>query len=108
MLRGPYLIEEVNKYVREISPGVYILSRDGRTAAYVGRSDTDVGSRIKQSAKEGYGYKYFWYEYASSPRDAYYKECEYYHKYKPDDNTNHPSVPPGKNWRCPIEGCPWS
>jgi len=108
MLMGAYSIDSVDLYVSRASPGVYILSRDGRTAAYVGRSDTDVGSRIKQSAREGYGYSYFWFEYASSPRDAYLKECEYYHKYNPLDNTNHPAVPFGTNWRCPIIGCPWS
>lgn len=108
MLMGPYPINSVDLYVTRTSPGVYILSRDGRTAAYIGRSDTDVGSRIKQSAGEGYGYSHFWLEYVTSPRDAYLKECEYYHKYNPPDNTNHPAVPFGTNWRCPIIGCPWS
>ena len=108
MLIGPYPINNVDLYVRPSSPGVYILSRDGRTATYVGRSDVDVGARIKQSAREGYGYTYFWFEYASSPRDAYYKECKYYHRYNPPDNTNHPAAPSGTNWRCPEIGCPWS
>jgi hypothetical protein len=107
-MSGPYLIDYVDFYVTRKSPGVYILSRDGKTAAYVGRSDTDVRARIKQSASEGYGYKYFLFEYATSPRDAYYKECEYYHKYKPRDNVNHPAVSPGANWQCPVLGCPWS
>lgn len=107
MLMGPYSINSVDLYVTRASPGVYILSRDGRTAAYVGRSDTDVGSRIKQSITEGY-YTHFWFEYVTFPRDAYLKECEYYHKYDPPDNTNHPAVPPGTNWRCPVIGCPWS
>jgi len=108
MLQGPYQIEKVDLYVTQTVSGVYILSRDGKTASYIGRSDTDVGLRIKQSASEGYGYKHFWFEYTTSPRDAYYKECEYYHKYNPPDNTNHPSVPFGTNWRCPVIGCPWS
>lgn len=108
MLMGPYSIDSVDLYVSRISPGIYILSRDGRTAAYVGRSDTDVASRIKQSANEGYGYSHFWFEYDTSPRNAYLKECEYYHKYNPPHNTKHPAVPFGTNWRCPIIGCPWS
>lgn len=108
MLMGPYPINDVDFRVIRTSPGVYILLRDGKTAAYVGRSDTDVGSRIKQSVSEGYRYTYFWFEYASSSRDAYLKECEYYHKYNPSDNTNHPAVPFGTNWRCPVIGCPWS
>lgn len=105
---GPYPIADVNIYVTQTAPGIYVLSRDSRTASYVGRSDTDVASRIKQSASEGYGYTHFWFEYATSPRDAYLKECEYYHKYNPPDNDSHPAVPFGTNWRCPIIGCPWS
>lgn len=108
MLTGPFSINGVDLYVTRTSPGVYILSKDGKTAAYVGRSDTDVGFRIKQSSREGYGYTYFWFEYATSPRDAYLKECEYYHKYNPPDNDSHPAVPFGTNWRCPVIGCPWS
>lgn len=107
MLMGPYSITTVDRWVTWVSPGVYILSRDGRTAAYVGRSDTNVGSRIKQSSAAGY-YTHFWFEYATSSRDAYLKECEYYHKYNPPDNMNHPAVPFGTNWRCPVIGCPWS
>ena len=108
MLMGPYQISAVDSYVTRSSPGVYVLSRDGRTANYVGRSDTDIGARIKASASEGYGYTYFWFENAESPRDAFNKECEYYHRYNPPDNKNHPAVPFGTNWRCPIIGCPWS
>jgi hypothetical protein len=108
MLQGPFSIGNADIYMTQTSPGVYILSKDGKTAAYLRRSDNDVGSRIKQSAREGYGYTYFWFEYASSPKDAYFKECEYYHKYNLPDNTNHPSVPFDISCRCPIIGCPWS
>lgn len=94
-------------YITRISPGVYILSRDGKTVTYVGRSDTDLRSRINQSEREGV-YTHFWFEYTASARDAYLKECEYFHKYRPPDNSKHPSVPVGTNWRCPIIGCPWS
>ena len=108
ILRVVYPINKVDYYVTELFPGVYILSKNGKTAAYVGRSDYNVASRVKQSVKEGHGYKYFWFEYASSAKNAYYKECQFYHHYEPPDNTNHPSVPPGQYWRCPQKGCPWS
>jgi hypothetical protein len=39
---------------------------------------------------------------------AYQLECEWYHKYNPSDNSTHPAVPPGTNWRCPVHGCQWS
>jgi len=108
MLMGPYQISDVDSYVTPRNQGVYILSRDGRTSDYVGRSDTDVGARIKGSASEGYGYTYFWFEYATSKKDAFNKECGYYHDYNPPDNESHPAVPFGTNWKCPIMGCPWS
>jgi len=59
LMRGRFPINEVDKFVIYISPGAYILSRDGRTAHYVGRSDSDVEDRTKRSAIERYGYRYF-------------------------------------------------
>jgi len=108
MLLGPYPIDKVELYVTQSLPGVYILSRDGKTAAYVGRSDSDLALRIKQSIKEGDGYTFFWFEYTNSQKEAYIKECEYYHKYNPKDNKNHPAAPFGSNWKCPVVGCPYS
>lgn len=108
MLLGPYPITLVDNYVTQDLPGVYILSRNGKTADYVGRSDANLSSRIKQSIKEGKGYTFFWFEYTNSIKEAFYKECEYYHKYNPPENTIHPSSPPGTNWKCPVVGCPYS
>lgn len=107
-MKGPYSVAEVNSIIASVSPGAYILSRDGQHAHYVGRADADVGRRISQSVNEGYGYRYFWFEYASSRMRAYQLECELYHKFNPPDNTNHPAVPANAFWRCPIRGCPWS
>lgn len=102
------LISQVDSYVTTTSPGAYILSRDGKAAHYVGRSDTDLASRIKASAKQELRYKYFWFEYTVSSMHAYYLECEWWHKYAPPDNDAHPAAPPGTSWRCPVAGCPWS
>jgi hypothetical protein len=106
---GPFSVAQVDAAIIYTSPGAYILSRDGRHAFYVGRSDVDVGSRIKQSAQEQ-GCPFFWFEYTTSPRDAYRLECELWHKYggPPLGNENHPPVPAGTYWRCPIQGCSWS
>lgn len=105
MLTGPYNISQVSSVVKATSSGVYILSKDGKSAAYVGRSDTDLAARIPQSAGEGRGYAAFWFEYTSSAQGAYAKECEYFHKYNPPDNGVHPAVPQGTSWRCPAVGC---
>jgi hypothetical protein len=104
---GPYSLRQVSTYSLGAGPGAYMLSRDGRTVHYVGRSDTDIGARINSSAAEG-RYTHFWCEHASSARDAFLNECTYYHRYNPPDNTNHPAVPPGTSWRCPVQGCHWS
>jgi hypothetical protein len=84
--------------------GVYILSRDDRKATYVGRSDTDLQQEILQSASKG-SYVVFWFDYASSPMDAYKYECELFHEYQPPDNSIHPAIPAYTNWRCPVQGC---
>ena len=106
-LKGPYPLSEVSFRVQPASMGVYILSRNGTEASYVGRSDFDLQQRIVSSASEGH-YVAFLFDYASSPMDAYKYECELCHEYDPPDNTAHPAVPPNANWRCPIPGCPWS
>ncbi len=107
-MKGPYPISHIDSRITKISPGVYILSQDGRVAHYVGRSDTNLATRVKNSLTEGTDYKYFWFEYATSPMQAYYLECEWYHKYDPPNNANHPAAPPGTYWRCPVLGCEWS
>ena len=106
-LQGPYPLPEASHRVQPASMGVYVLSRNRRVASYVGRSDSDLQQRIVSSASEG-RYVAFWFDYASSPMGAYKYECELYHRYDPPDNTAHPAVPPGTNWRCPIPGCPWN
>lgn len=105
-LVGPFPLSQVTLRVVVNAPGVYVLSRDGRTAAYVGRSDGDVRNRLLQSSGQG-RYTYFWFDYATSPMQAYKSECELYHTYNPPDNVVHPAVPSGMNWRCPILGCQW-
>lgn len=107
-MEGPRSISRVDTYVTKTSAGAYILSRDGKAVHYVGRSDTDLAKRIKSYANEGLNYKFFWFEYTASPMQAYYLECEWWHKYAPLDNDNHPAVPPGTYWKCPVPGCPWS
>jgi len=108
MLQGPHPILSAYFWNSVRLPGVYFLSRNGKRADYVGRSDDDLRARLITSAKEDTGYTHFWFEYASSPRDAYWLECQYYHQYTPSDNSVHPAVPVGTFWRCPVGGCPWA
>lgn len=107
-LKGPFLITEVPYHVEPQTMGVYVLSRspNGRPI-YVGRSDSDLQLRIISSSSQG-DYRYFWFDYASSPMDAYKYECELYHGFNPPDNSVHPAVPPNMNWRCPVQDCEWA
>jgi hypothetical protein len=107
-MKGPFKLSELTVSDTPIKPGVYILSRGGTSFSYVGRSDTDVIKRILQSKNEGKGYTHFYYEFSTSPMQAYLAECRYYHLYNPPDNTIHPAVPAGCNWRCPVQRCYWS
>ncbi len=104
---GPFPVSDVSEEIDHDYVGVYVLSRDGKNIHYVGRSDSDLQGRSRESIAEGDGYTVFWFNYETSPMQAYKSECYLYHKYDPPDNSIHPAVPKGANWRCPIEGCPW-
>lgn len=44
-MEGPFPLNSVNIQVTRTSPGAYVLSRDGKTAHYVGRSDTGLAQQ---------------------------------------------------------------
>jgi hypothetical protein len=91
----------INNEVTRVSPGVYALdatTAGGFTVSYVGRSDTDVNSRLHDWIGE---YRYFKFAYCSSAKDAFEAECELYHDYNPPDNKVHPARPYNSGWKCP-------
>lgn len=109
-MEGPYQLTntDVDKHVPDGNIGAYILSKGNKVASYVGRSDSDLKQRLKQHLESG-NYKQFWFETADSSLQAYYLECKWFHDYRPgDNNQNHPAIPPGAAWKCPVPGCPWS
>ena len=121
-LIGPFALNKKVIEQRMILPlsGVYVLSRYGSTAHYVGRSDTNVRAKLLShvgSTYSSYGfgsqlidylfpeYTEFWYDYAILSRDAYRKECTLYHQYGEAsslDNLIHPQRPLGDFWGCPV------
>lgn len=103
-MRGPYSLDTwtISSNVPRSTPGVYILSRDGKTAHYVGRSDIDLSGRLNQHANANNRYTHFWFEAASSANLAFKLECQWWHKYSPDDNKIHPDRLSNYSWRCPI------
>lgn len=104
---GPCTLSSLEATVELAYIGVYMLSRGGRRVHYVGRSDSDLRARIRKSGQMD-SYTHFWFRYERSPMQAYKAECKLWHKYHPPDNLNHPAVPSGTNWRCPVTHCPWS
>jgi hypothetical protein len=108
--------EAINKWVKKESIGNYrlgILDKEGDfIPIYVGHSDTDLNERLHQQYdKYGKSLSHFKFAYADTVIDAYFKECENYHKYCGNKgklkNDIHPDLPKGfsdSELRCPY--CP--
>ena len=109
-MKGSYAFTsaKIDEVVTKTSAGNYALGytkEDGGTfiVECVGRSDTNLNEELK--ARLSYKYKRFKYSYATSPKDAFEKECRNYHVFgesKNLDNKYHPSRPNGTNWKCPV------
>jgi hypothetical protein len=103
-MRGPFVLtsKKIDKEITKTSPGAYQLSNLIDSVKYVGRADNDIYVRLKQWLGK---YKYFWYSYATSPKDAFEQECNSYHYYGGTqghlENDKHPQCPEGTTWRCP-------
>jgi len=108
-LKGPYPLtkEEIDHVVTRISPGAYALGEVRNRIfyiSYVGRSDDDINSRLKDWV--GKKYKSFKFDYFSSPKAAFEKECKLWHDFGGPrgslDNKKHPDRPERTNWKCPV------
>lgn len=74
---------------------------------YVGRSDSDLNQRLKDHVNESDEYQLFKFSYASSPIEAFKKECINFHDFGAEkylDNKIHPDAPEGCGAICPICG----
>jgi len=69
---------------------------------YVGRSDNDVNSRLKDHVGE---YPKFKFDYFDSPKAAFEKECDIWHDFGGSEgklgNKAHPDKPEVTDWKCP-------
>lgn len=103
-LRGPFALSDatIDREVTERSAGVYVLDEwetsNAFQATYVGRSDTDVNNQLHVYVGS---YGRFKFEYYSSPKAAFDKECALYHDFEPPDNIYHPTRPSASAWTCP-------
>jgi len=102
-LKGPYALNDtsIDTQVSYVSPGAYALGRtkDGTFyIAYVGRSDGDINDRLHDHVGN---YEQFKFDYFSSPKAAFEKECNLFHDFSPGDNKVHPARPANSGWKCP-------
>ena len=103
---GPYDLTPVsiNANVTQISPGNYALGRLKTKYAFlvfhIGRSDTDIRNKLLSWVGKT-KHALFKFNYASSPKAAFLRECENWHDFKPSENPNHPDKPIYTDWKCP-------
>ncbi|WP_421304111.1 hypothetical protein [Aeromonas veronii] len=109
-LKGPFVLDydTINEKITEKNAGNYALgspsSSGGLIVQYVGRSDTDLNARLKQHATTG-TYTHFKFDYATSPKAAFEKECHNFHDFGEEiklANAMHPDRPKDANWKCPA------
>ena len=108
---GPYplTLEDIDLRIPDKRIGNYayghINERGAFVVQYVGRSDSDLKTRIQHGIGIYHLYKY---SLAASVRDAFEKECRNYHDFGGSvklDNKIHPDKPRGEDYTCPVEGC---
>lgn len=100
--------DEIDKFVEVGSIGNYALGyRDLEgtfIVRYVGRSDTDLNSRLKDHVNEDPEYRRFKFVTFDSAVDAYKLECQNYHDFDNLKNEYHPRKPDGMENKvfCPV------
>jgi hypothetical protein len=103
VLLGPFplTVRNIEANVSSDAKGVYALGEGmGRQfeVLKVGRSDDVKGSLGEYLGK----YKNFQYAFSLSQVDAWERECELYHQFRPRDNKAHPARRYGSDWDCHI------
>ena len=100
----PLTAEEIDKQIKFVAPGVFTLGNlkdDRYQTLYVGRADKNLNEILKKCLRQTERFKFMLFD---DPEDAFKKECELYHLFKPAANRVHPPVPPTRDWRCPECG----
>lgn len=110
-MRGPFTLTELGlagSGLEEGTPGVYLLLAKAQSGklivCYVGRSDDDLYARLQDHVADG-EYVAFYYRECDDEDDAYFSECEEFHRYGKVphlDNEVHPDRP---NFRKDLPVC---
>lgn len=102
--------EEIKKRIGS-GPGNYALgykkNQQSFVVLYIGRSDDNLRQRLLQHIENPIDNRITHYKYraASSPQEAFYRECSNYHEFDLEHNINHPAKPHGASWKCPHNDC---
>jgi len=68
----------------------------------VGHVDGDLGVELRKYMGKYAGFRF---KFFRSTRNAYDKECQIYHEFKPRENDKHPTKPKHTRFVCPIANC---
>jgi hypothetical protein len=105
-MNGPFHLSEpeIDRKIEVGSIGNYALGfineNDHFIPKYVGRSDDDLNSRLKDWVPK---YSKFKFSTATTKKRAFEEECRNYHDFiKQLDNKIHPDRPDGTDWSCPY------
>lgn len=107
-MKGPFIFtsDGIDDVIKDNIIGNYALGtvndKGGLSVSYVGRSDTDLKTELKQRL-DTHPHPNFKASSADSAEEAYKKECQNFHDFSPPENENHPAKP-NLSVKCPVCG----
>ncbi len=103
-LNGPHrlTVDGIDDVIVDGGPGVFALGYtdgDGKfRITTIGRDDVDIRKKLCDMVGSNAQFKYSMVE---TTKEAFEKECELFHRFRPPGNFLHPDRPPGTDWECP-------
>lgn len=103
-LDGPYKLgfDQINAMVNPDKAGVFALGYGAMGGVfyvnYIGRADDDLRSRLLDFIGSDVEFKF---RVIATSKEAFVKECELFHDFRPPGNRLHPVRPPLSGWVCP-------
>jgi hypothetical protein len=103
-LQGPYdlTFDVLERKLPARRAGAFALGHTDEDGTFrvkrVGRSDADLRRTLQDLIGSSNKFKFV---VTASAREAFDRECELFHKFRPPSNFTHPDRPRGSDWRCP-------
>ena len=109
-LKEPTIQKEVDGSSDWSSASVFVLGgirkgADGKLRFHikkVSHVDGDLGKELRKFIGKYSGFRF---KFSRSTRNAYDKECQIYHQFKPIKNIAHPTRPRHTKYVCPVVDC---